>query len=66
MSKIGITRFSGMCSDNTGNTRKARQLMAKSHPWLLNMLDPVHHLHNTCKDITNLPEFKEVTLYSPI
>ncbi|TBU55402.1 ribonuclease H-like domain-containing protein [Dichomitus squalens] len=58
MSEIGIERFSGICSDNTGNTRKARELLAKSIPGLINMLDCCHHLHNTSKDITNLSDFK--------
>ncbi|KAI0755573.1 ribonuclease H-like domain-containing protein [Fomes fomentarius] len=58
MKQVGIDRFSAVCSDNTGNTRKARELLAKEIPGLLNLLDVCHHLHNTAKDITALIEFK--------
>ncbi len=62
MTRVGVERFTGLCSDNTGNTRKARELLAKEFPFLMNLLDCCHHLHNTAKDITNLPDFKGVSL----
>ncbi len=63
MEQVGIDRFSAVCSDNTGNTRKARELLAKEIPGLLNLLDVCHHLHNTAKDITALIEFKVVSVF---
>ncbi|KAI0643696.1 ribonuclease H-like domain-containing protein [Trametes meyenii] len=58
MLKVGIERFSGICSDNTGNTRKARELLVRKIPTMLNLLDCCHHLHNTAKDVTKLSEFQ--------
>lgn len=60
MDSVGIERFSGVCSDSAGNTRKARQLLAEEIPGLLDLPDCCHHLHNTAKDITKLGEFKGV------
>ncbi|KAH9856359.1 ribonuclease H-like domain-containing protein, partial [Lenzites betulinus] len=57
--RVGPERFSGVCSDNTGNTRKARELLVQSLPAIVNLLDCCHHLHNTSKDITQLSDFKE-------
>ncbi|CDO75074.1 hypothetical protein BN946_scf184703.g4 [Trametes cinnabarina] len=59
MEVIGIERFSGICSDSAGNTRKARELLAKEISGLLNLPDCCHHLQNTAKDITKLPDFKD-------
>ncbi|OJT07823.1 hypothetical protein TRAPUB_1283 [Trametes pubescens] len=58
MESVGVERFSGVCSDSAGNTRKARQLLASEVPGLIDMPDCCHHLHNTAKDITKLSEFK--------
>ncbi|CDO73916.1 hypothetical protein BN946_scf185016.g73 [Trametes cinnabarina] len=60
MEAVGIERFSGICSDSAGNTRKARAILAKQIAGLLALPDCCHHLHNTAKDITKLPEFKEL------
>ncbi|CAA7268960.1 unnamed protein product [Cyclocybe aegerita] len=49
-------------SDNTGNTRVARDILSDEVPLLLNLLDPAHHLNNTWKDIANLPYFKETVV----
>ncbi|KAF9549384.1 hypothetical protein CPC08DRAFT_648213 [Agrocybe pediades] len=55
---IGHDRWSALCSDNTAVTRAARRDMVENIPTLLDIWDCVHHLHNTIKDITNLPSFK--------
>lgn len=57
---IGPHRFVAMCSDNTGNTRKARQNLANAFPTIMNLADVCHHLSNTAKDISKLPEFHKV------
>ena len=61
MKRIGPFRFSGVCSDNTGNTRKGRGLTVTKWPQNLERLDACHLLSNTGKDICRLPEFKEVS-----
>ncbi|KAI0668206.1 ribonuclease H-like domain-containing protein, partial [Trametes maxima] len=58
MQLVGVERFSGICSDSAANTRKARELLAKAVPALLNLSDCCHHLQNTAKDITKLTDFK--------
>ncbi|KAH9858440.1 ribonuclease H-like domain-containing protein [Lenzites betulinus] len=58
MEAVGVERFSGVCSDSAGNTRKARALLAKEIPTLLDLPDCCHHLQNTSKDITKLTDFK--------
>ncbi|KAI0327039.1 hypothetical protein GY45DRAFT_1257848 [Cubamyces sp. BRFM 1775] len=60
MQRVGVDNFSAICSDNTGNTRKARDLLVRELPAILNLLDCCHHLHNTSKDITRLSDFNEV------
>ena len=57
-------RWSGVTSDNAANCSKARRLLAEYNPRILNMADACHNLHNACKDICNLPEFKEVLFLS--
>jgi hypothetical protein len=49
-----------MCSNSTGNT-KERQLTAIKWPQILDLMDACHLLANTCKDISVLPEFKEMS-----
>lgn len=49
-----------MCSDNTGNTKKARRNIAEKFPTVMNLADVCHHLANTAKDISKLPEFQKV------
>jgi hypothetical protein len=57
---IGRERFCAVSSDNTGNTRVAREILSARMPTLLNLPDPSHHINNTWKDIANLPYFKQV------
>lgn len=61
MTSIGPFRFAGTVSDNTGNTRKARATLHKEYPWVINMQDDCHELSLTLKEISKLPEFKEVS-----
>lgn len=61
---IGRERFCAVSSDNTGNTRVARELLSARMPTLLNLPDPSHHINNTWKDIANLPYFMQVNLNS--
>ncbi|CAG8732788.1 6431_t:CDS:2, partial [Acaulospora colombiana] len=56
---IGPKRFSGVCSDNTGNTKKARRLICNNYPWIINTLDSPHFLARTLSDICNLDVFSE-------
>ncbi|KAI0634079.1 ribonuclease H-like domain-containing protein [Trametes polyzona] len=58
--RVGEDRFSGICSDNTGNTRKARELLVLDLPYIINLQDCCHQLHNTSKDITQLSDFREL------
>jgi len=60
INSIGPERFAAICSDNTGNTRKARRNIAGRFPNIMNLADVCHHLANTAKDISRLPEFQGV------
>lgn len=62
MKRVGIERFCAVCSDNAGNTKKARALLKELTPTVLDIADCCHHLQNTAKDLTRLPEFKEVRI----
>lgn len=55
--QFGAKRVIAVSSDNTGNTRVARLLIANAHPHILNLPDPEHHLNNTIKQIVCLPFF---------
>jgi hypothetical protein len=57
MESIGIERFIAISTDNTGNTRVAREILASRLPNILNLPDPIHHLNNTLKDISALTYF---------
>lgn len=46
-------------SDNTGNTRIAREVISSIIPTVLNLPDPNHHLNNTWKEIADLPYFDQ-------
>jgi len=59
--RIGPSSFSAVCSDSTGNTKKGQWLTAIKWPRILDLMDACHLLANTCKDISVLPEFKEVS-----
>ncbi|KIK78533.1 hypothetical protein PAXRUDRAFT_28593 [Paxillus rubicundulus Ve08.2h10] len=61
MDLVGRFRFSGITSDNTGNTRVARQLVSQEVKTCVPMSDVCHHLSLLCKDLTHLEMFKEAT-----
>ncbi|KAI0060486.1 hypothetical protein BV25DRAFT_1785013, partial [Artomyces pyxidatus] len=57
---IGPSRFSGVCSDSTGNTRLSRQIACtRIIKTALNFGDCCHHLNRTIWSITALPHFQE-------
>ncbi|KAJ3792212.1 ribonuclease H-like domain-containing protein, partial [Lentinula aff. detonsa] len=60
MDIVGREHFAGTCADSTGNTRKGRTLVKDAVPTVMALPDPCHHIHNTVKDITNLPEFQNM------
>ncbi|KDQ16586.1 hypothetical protein BOTBODRAFT_107033 [Botryobasidium botryosum FD-172 SS1] len=62
MDSVGRERFSGIVSDNTGNTKLARELVAQEIPTIIILADPCHHLNNTIKDICKIGHFKEVSI----
>lgn len=53
---MGVDRFSAISSDNTGNTRKAREIVTTACPKIMNFPDPMHHLNNTVKDFAKLSD----------
>jgi hypothetical protein len=57
---VGPYRFAAVGSDSTGNTKNARRNVVKDIPTIINFGDPIHHLNLTIKDITDLPDFKQV------
>ncbi|KAF5350799.1 hypothetical protein D9758_010377 [Tetrapyrgos nigripes] len=57
--RIGPERFCATCSDSTGNTLLARQLLHQQYPHILSVADICHHLNNTNKDIVKLKYFEE-------
>jgi hypothetical protein len=60
MNRIGSKNFSGISSDSTGNTKLAREIVAKAFPWVIILPDVCHLLNNTAKDIGKIPFFAEV------
>ncbi|KAG2121469.1 hypothetical protein DEU56DRAFT_711603, partial [Suillus clintonianus] len=56
--QIGPKLFSGICSDDTGNTRVARKKIQKKYPWILNTPDPCHRMNLLVKDICAIPFFQ--------
>jgi len=58
--EIGKERIGAVSSDNTGNTRVARDIICSNLPHVLNLPDPEHHLNNTWKDIASLEYFVSV------
>ena len=61
MNSIGIGRIGGICSDSTSVTLNARRDINEKISTIFDLRDPCHHLHNTIKDITQLPEFSSVS-----
>jgi hypothetical protein len=57
---VGRERFSGICSDSTGNTKRARELVAEEVPGLIILADPCHHLNNLAKDLCKHTFFAQV------
>ncbi|KAF5347084.1 hypothetical protein D9758_011665 [Tetrapyrgos nigripes] len=55
--KISSERFCAACSDNTGNTLLAQQLLHQDFPHILSVANICHHLNNTSKDIVKLKFF---------
>ena len=60
MARLGYEHFSGIASDNTGNTRVARRLTCEVIKTLINMPDVCHHTNLAIKDICRLPVFEDV------
>lgn len=57
MESIGVERFIAISTDNTGNTRVAREILVSRLPNIFNLPDLIHHLNNTLKDILALDYF---------
>ncbi|EJD38603.1 hypothetical protein AURDEDRAFT_128801 [Auricularia subglabra TFB-10046 SS5] len=57
MKEIGVHLFGSVCSDSTGSTRKARELLKAACPTLYGLADAAHHLNLTIKDICALAHF---------
>ncbi|EIW74896.1 hypothetical protein CONPUDRAFT_159670 [Coniophora puteana RWD-64-598 SS2] len=56
---VGPSRFAGICSDNTGNTRVARRKIQEKFPWIINIPDSCHHINLLIQDICRLEVFAE-------
>lgn len=56
---VGADRLAAISSDSTGNTRLARELVAKEYPWVILLPDPCHQMNNTAKDLGGLPVFED-------
>ena len=63
---IGEYRFGGIVSDDAGNTKKGRRLICTDYPHIIDMPDVCHNLHNACKDLCNIEEFKPVRFQTHI
>ncbi|OJA15131.1 hypothetical protein AZE42_12680, partial [Rhizopogon vesiculosus] len=57
---IGPWNFCAVTSDNTGNTKKARNLLCERYPHIINLQDACHLLNLAVKDICLLVEFEDV------
>ncbi|KAG2344902.1 hypothetical protein BDR05DRAFT_998906 [Suillus weaverae] len=60
MDLVSCFCFSGIASDNTSNTRVARQLVFQAVKTVIPMSDACHHLNLVFKDIAKLPMFKDM------
>ncbi|KIJ46065.1 hypothetical protein M422DRAFT_46358 [Sphaerobolus stellatus SS14] len=60
ITKVGVKYIAAIGSDNTGNTKKARRLVAAEFPTIINFSDPIHHMNLMIGDITSLPEFQDI------
>lgn len=61
MDLVGRYCFSGITSDNTGNTRLARQLVSQEVKTCIPMSDVCHHLNLLAKDLAQLEIFRDVS-----
>ncbi|KAG1766267.1 ribonuclease H-like domain-containing protein [Suillus occidentalis] len=60
-------KWAAICSDSTAVTKNARREVVDTIPTILDLCDACHHLHNTIKNITLLPEFEQMlSLLKPI
>ncbi|KIK77648.1 hypothetical protein PAXRUDRAFT_36763 [Paxillus rubicundulus Ve08.2h10] len=60
MDLVGRFQFSGIMSDNTGNTRVAQKLVLQAVNTCIPMSDVCHHMSLLCKDLTRLDMFKDM------
>ena len=65
-SRVPVTCDTKTRSYQYSNCNKAHCLLVEYYPRILNMVDACHNLHNACKDICNLPEFKEVYCFCSV
>ncbi|KAI8990589.1 ribonuclease H-like domain-containing protein [Trametes punicea] len=64
--EIPAENFSAVVSDNTGNTREARQFLTQMFPHLLNFQDCCHEMNLALLQINGLDEFREQLFSSPV
>jgi hypothetical protein len=62
MDHIGPKNISGISSDSTGNTKLAREIVAKATPWIIILPDVCHLLNNTAKDIGKIVKSRSPSL----
>ncbi|KAF8124091.1 ribonuclease H-like domain-containing protein, partial [Boletus edulis] len=55
---VGVDTWAAICSDSTIVTKNSRHDIVSEIPTILDLNDACHHLHNTIKDVTKLPEFQ--------
>ena len=60
--EVGVDNVSAVVSDNTGNTRKAREILCKMIPHILNMQDCCHEINLAIMQICQLPIFEPVSV----
>jgi hypothetical protein len=60
MDLVGRECFCAVSSDNTRNTRVARQILADTVRTMFNLPDPNHHLNRAILDVVGLSYFVKV------
>ncbi|KAI9065799.1 hypothetical protein FKP32DRAFT_1556380, partial [Trametes sanguinea] len=60
LEKIPPENVSAVVSDNTGNTRKSRELLLRLFPHILNFQDCCHEMNLALLQINELAEFKDM------
>ncbi|KAG2365392.1 hypothetical protein BDR07DRAFT_1374352 [Suillus spraguei] len=64
---VGEDKWAAICSDSTAVTKNAQCDVVNTIPTILDLCDTCHHLHNTIKNVTQLPEFEQMlSLLKPI